>query len=90
MTLRQGCARITINSGAYNPLNIGECARMRQDRQGLPTYCAHERKTQRIKHYPLYSNKCKNPGDPGANSIYAGFLRFNPGATLAQPWRRQA
>jgi hypothetical protein len=57
MILRQGCARVIVNPGAYNPLNNGECAMVRQDRQGLATYCVHEEKMQRIKHFSLYSNK---------------------------------
>jgi hypothetical protein len=48
MTLRQGCARILNDPGAYKPLNLGECARVSQDRQGFLTYRTREKKSQRI------------------------------------------
>ena len=87
MILRQDCARIISNPGAHKPLNLGKRARMRQDRQGLTTYRARAEKIQNL-FLSLGSNKSNNPGDPGASSIYAGLLHFNPGGTLAQPWRR--
>jgi hypothetical protein len=89
MIVRQDCARVISNPGAHKLLNLGERARMRQDRQGLATYCTREKKYR--MYYVFFSidnNRSKNPGDPGASSIYAALLRSNPGATLAQPWRR--
>jgi hypothetical protein len=88
MILRQDCARILSNPGANKLLNLKECARMRQDRQGLTTYCTRARKIQNL-FLSLGSNKSSDPGDPGASSVYAALLCFNPGATLAQPWRRE-
>ena len=44
MIVRQGCARVVDDPGAHNPLSFGECARVRQDRQGFTTYRARARK----------------------------------------------
>ena len=53
MTLRQGCARVIDDPGAYKPLNLGECAMVRQDRQDLGTYRARARKIQCFTFFSL-------------------------------------
>ena len=44
MTLRQGCARVLNDHGAYNPLNLDKYAMIRQYRQGFLTYRTREKK----------------------------------------------
>jgi hypothetical protein len=90
MTLRQGCARVLGDPGAHNLLNLGECARVRQDRQGLPTYRMRARKIQDL-FFSLYNNKLLKPWRSWRRQYLCGCAVLqpwrNPGATLAQPWR---
>jgi hypothetical protein len=53
MILRQGCARVPDDPGAYKSLILKECAMMRQYRQGLATYYARARKIQDLSFISL-------------------------------------
>jgi len=89
MILRQGCARVVDDPGAHKSLNLGECARVRQDRQGFLTYCARTRKIKGFFFFLYIRISDQNPGDPGVVKNDAAKQCPNPGATLAQPWRRE-
>jgi hypothetical protein len=83
MRLRQGCARVIDDPGAYKPLNLNECARVRQDRQGFSTYCGRARKVQGFILF-LY---IKIGALTLAILAQAVFMRRCLDSTLAQPWR---
>jgi hypothetical protein len=83
MILRQGCARVVLDPGAHNTLNLGECARVRQDRQGPATYYVRAREMHVFSFF-LYINNSEKTLAILADPV---FMRSCRVLTLAQPWR---
>jgi hypothetical protein len=78
------CHLSVLTTFAHGALRLS--GRLRQ-RIGMVDTPVHPRERRACSASVAVGISAYNPGDAGASSIYAGLLHFNPGATLAQPWR---